>query len=383
MRTEDDIRDALATSLERHALSRDTVVARLRGTDSTGGPNRRRPRPGMLVAVAATTAAAIVAVPLVLRSGGDASDAPATALATRMWRQLPFTLDLPPGWQETGRAITSDSMANGIASPSSHGDAVCVVAAYRTGRFDTSRIPADREPVTVNGKPGFFAEVGFGPDKVVRGQPIAITQPAIAWLYAADSWAVSYCPGARPAEQRALVQQMAEAATFTAGGFPVPVKMGYVPPGFETAIALAPEEELLTPQMSSRGSTIEFTKDGLRCDSTTDAPAGDHVHSVCAVKIVAANFPKNAKSPIKVGPPVSPITINGQHAWYYVDGQTTVLVVAVPQVPAHGNGYYLNVELPVALPDVRGELRKIAEQIQIAPDLTDQSTWFDAETSLP
>jgi hypothetical protein len=376
MRTEDDIRDAFATSLERHALDREAVVARFRDGDSG---RSKKSRSVLLVAVAAATAAAAVVVPVTL-SGGDGEEPPVAA-ATGMWRELPFTLELPQGWQETGRTATADLVQNGVSTPSQR-DPDCFVTAFRPGRFDTGRIGADREPVTINGKPGFYAVVSPDPATITLGK-VASGYPAVVWQYATDAWVLSQCPGSLPDRERTLVQQLAEAATFAAKPFPVPVKLGYLSPGFETANALAPEGELLIAQMSSRGSVIEFTKDGLRCDSTTEPPRGDRTRSMCAVRIVAAFMPKTGKAPVKETTPVTPVSINGQQGWIYRDGLTDYLVVDLPQKPAKGAGYYLQVELPAAMPNVRDELRKIADQVQVAPDIPDQSTWFDAGTALP
>ncbi len=363
MRTEHDIREALAT-LEREAPDPDDVLAAV--TD----PPRRPARPRVLVAVAAATALA-VAIPVVGLRGDGEPDAPAAWPGpgddpTQRW-QFAFDVATPAGWKLLNSAI-GDLFRTDVPSQerqlNTPGRQLCTLIVYRPGAFDERRIPAERTRVEVNGRPGYIADVR---PYVASSTPVprALPQPkplppgpSVVWRYARNAWALSTCdmvPSKRPRD--AIVadeRKLAEATTFGLSPLRVPFKITSLPDGwvgYQISVegswgAGWPQPDIwlnVVPRgtaagrLMERGASILFTK------GTPGKPTSGSTR----------------------------LAINGLPAWLSAD-RTTLTI--------QGAGFELRVQGQKAGGD---RFVEIARGLDLAAEPLDESTWFDGVDAIP
>jgi hypothetical protein len=310
---------------------------------------RRSRRPVVLGSAVVATAAA-VAVPTslgVLRSDPPAISGPTVSGQgndSLIYRA--FDLTVPAGWLEQGRTFSDISQWNTMLGPAG---ALCNVRVYEPGRFDPGRIPPSSQPLTVNGKPGYFAQITNPYD---RPPPNREKRWAVVWQYDENAWAMSICEGRSPADQRQKEEQMANATTFGQDMERVPMKLGHVPEGFEPGTA-----GVRDPRIAG----------GFKYDydlSFTWTDAGGRERQVFVAYVAGEKLDQVRGTPLSIG---------GLPARY--DGVHLLI---------QGNGFQALVMAPHGLPgDQRTEMIRIAESLEFAPRPMDTSTWFDGAHALP
>jgi hypothetical protein len=344
MRTDEDLRSAFTALADRAPTPQETAVT-IPGDDR---PAPRRSRGPVLLAAAAACAV-MVAVPTVIAALRTPDDAPPPATGTAEARavRLPHTVTLPAPWTTTGRQLDADSASVVVRSDP---ETSCVVQVYRRARFDTGRIGADRDPVTVNGKDGYYATIRFTDPKKAGPQGA----PGVVWEYAPDSWALAHCTGSEGmtvADVRGVEQQAADATSFTAQPFPVPFTLENVPAGLETTQVQVSRQDLGTSVAltgTAVAARIMFGKTGLE-----DERIPDQID-------------------------VTPVTVNGHQAWFFDEG-----LGGAEALHVQFSGYYVELQLNRTGSAARAALHRMASGLRRAADPLDEATWPDAETALP
>jgi hypothetical protein len=345
MRTDEDLKAAFSTLADRAPTPHDADIT----IPADERPVRRRTRGPVLLAAAAA-GVIVIAVPTVIAAIDSTNNAttppPVASSADAAKLRLPFTVEIP-GWTTTGRSLTADAASLSVTTAP---ELRCTVSVYRPGRFDTGRIAADRDPVTVNGKDGYYATLRYDTPKPKGPQGA----PAVIWEYAPDSWAFALCVGSTgkpPADDRSLGQRAAEATSFTPQALPVPYELGYVPAGFKTSELQVSSTDLGTYVKVAGGSGMVRIMAGKTGAEGEDVP--DEVD-------------------------VTPVVINGRQAWFFDEPQSGTESLHL-QFP----GYYVELQLNRSGQAARAELHKMATRLRPADDLLDVSTWPSAETALP
>ena len=233
---------------------------------------------------------------------------------------------------------------------------------YRAGVFDPAQFKSG-EPVSINGARGYYqSPVMVKPTAANLKFPARSRQvnPALAWEYAANSWAVV----ATNANAEITKQQLVAVAGKLTSGTPAPVKVGfklsYVPAGFNLAAAGASDNNLLSPLDGE--SYVRLLKGDFPYKGLT-APAQDPfvVGKKQLPLIQIAIYPKwYSKYMAPRGAPVSAAFCGAESLCYRVtaDDQYAIEV--------NGGG---------AVPDT--ELIKMLKLIKLA-DPGDPGTWLTA-----
>lgn len=352
---ENDLRTA-CTTLAEQAPTIDESAHLIPSPDDA----RRSRRPVVLGAAAVATAAA-VAVPTslgVLRSDPPATpDPPATAgpVDDGFTIYRAFDLTAPAGWRNEERDFSETTQWATLMAPNG---ALCHVRVHEPGRFDARRIPAGSQPLTVNGKPGYFAEIRNPNDSSVPKGEAMVPDPrklwTVVWRYDENAWALSICEGATPADRRQKEELMANATTFGREVERVPMRLGYVPAGFE------PDGAGVRDPRINGGFQYDYDLD-FRLTGTSRPQRQVYLAYIAGERLDH----RAAKG--------TPLTINGRQATY--DGMHLII---------QGNGFQALIMAPYRLPgDQRSEMIRIAESLQFAPRPMDTGTWFDGAHALP
>lgn len=309
-------------------------------------PPRRPFGINRLMRIAAVPAAALVTAAVVLAGvalAPDGKDGRSNVQAGTLapppdsgisWRWL-FTIDAPPaGWTKLNEIIYADHQEAPLMGPNG---AVCTIQVFAAGAFDTSRIGADSAPVTINGTEGSFASTaGLSKEAV----------PAVSWQYAPGAYAVSFCPQ-NSVDVQSDALTVAAVLTAKQRPFLMPFAVGYLPAGQVPMMAFSSRSQT---EHRARGF---FLASGL---ST-------------GISLTAGDFdPRNLDG-------AQMLTVNtpdGLREAAYRDGMLIVLC----------DGYQIwigDASTKVSL----DELIRIVENITVATDPFDPSTWFDAQEALP
>ena len=368
MRTEDDIRAALRT-LERAAPDAHDVLA------SLDGRPRRVSRWRVPVAAVAAMTIAFAGVPLIKAISGGGGTAPEGAPGGR-WTYS-FTIAPPVGWKVYNQHIDKNSQSVSLFGPPYR---QCIVTSFGKGTFGADRLVAGREPVTVNGHPGFVGSVRgveLRGDKGL-GQPSYLrpTGPVVVWEYAPDLWRLSYCtlsPGDR-SRQLADGILMARAVRDVPRAVRTPYKVGYLPDGWRTRTFGEPGAGSVDASQSAALLTIlpPGSKDMLRIPT---APM-EYQHINISFRDTPGFQPTGRR-----------VTINGLPAWLSRDAKPGTRGGHTPStwsgVFIKGNGFWISIEAVAADPSFTTELVRIAQHLTLAPNPLDVSTWFDGNSAIP
>lgn len=353
MRTEDDLRAACTALADRAPAPDETRVVIPAQAPGPVGHSRR----SLLVGVAAATAMAAVATPVIIRT---AADEPQGSLQPTVdpndWRRPIMTLEPPAGWYRTSTRVSIDSVR--IVSTNGPGPqaATCMVEAYPRGSFDAKRISAGSARITINGRPGYFGAVGA--DWARR--PRTSHPAAVVWEYESGKWAMSTCGDSVPSA-RTVMRQLAEGSRFGVQPFTVPVAIGYLPRGMHIQYAMAEPD----PPFGRRPTATV----GLSgCNLCPIPPSDEQLSTLIEVR-------PEGEQP-DPGPDSTRTAIGGRHAWFYRSGQLEKLQI-------QDGGFYVTLALGGARPNIQKELRTMAEHLRLARDPADPSTWFDSIDALP
>jgi hypothetical protein len=306
-------------ALEREAPDEGSVLA---GLERARRRRTVRRRTAGVIAAAVATAVVVAGAMVVPQLAGQTDQVAASPHFER-WR-YPFAVDLP-GYQVNYRSAASAQISS--ADPGHQYE----LHIFTKGQYD----PTTGEPVTVRGKHGFYRADMYGKESM----------PGVAWEYAPDSWAeLVTVSGMTPADAREAVLRMAGAVRFDrTTPLRVPFRVGYLPAGLQAvAPSRLPDDDLV-----GTGATVHMAG---RAGSLTIS-AGHFMATMSPVPVVA-------------GVPVSAI-----------DSRTgrPVVAIVVGQLRARLTGTGISAD----------ELMKIARSITPAADVTDVTTWFDADKAIP
>jgi hypothetical protein len=349
MRTEDDIRSALAT-LADDVPQPEQVLAAVR----TAGRGRQRRRRTVIVLAVATTAIAAIAVPITGKLLGDgrsdsvqpAVDPVPTRPANDSWRHR-FALDLPDGFEVHVSRIEPNREIIVIGGPSGQS---CMVGVFAPGQFDAREIPAERTPITVQGRQGFYATV----------YEFDGSRPRVAWQYANNSWALVACRDSSGESADASLR-LANSLTFGPGRVPAPFAVTYLPAGVVV--------DGLEPLIDAGGDTFK-----AHAEQRPRVALGS---ARLEIQYLRRTSPTATVTPL-IGPSQAgprSLTINGRVATLTTDPDGAALVIT-------GDGFQAQVSAR-RLADAADEVVRIAEGLTFAPDPAEASTWFDAAEALP
>jgi hypothetical protein len=346
-RTEQDLRDGLSM-LEPGIGAKDQIEAFARELASRPSPpirpfaRLRRLAPMVaLPAAALATAVVVLAAAALAPDGGDGSPqtgATAETLAPPQdsgisWRWL-FSIDSPPaGWRQLNEIIRADHQEAALVGPTG---AVCTIQVFAPGAYDTSRIGADTTPVTVNGTEGAFASTANLSKEAV---------PAVSWQYAPGAYAVSFCPQ-DSVDVRSDALTVASALTARQRPFTMPFEVGYLPAG------QVPDEAFSqTDQARYARGFLGVTGLSTGISLTTGEADPRNLDGAQVLTVSTLNGPRDA-------------AFREGMLMVFYDGFQVWIGLASPTVS-------------------RDELIRIAENLTIAPNPADPSTWFDARHALP
>jgi hypothetical protein len=245
MRTENDLRRAIRERADRAPTTRpDLLVVR---------PSERHVRRGARIAIvaAAVTVAAVAAAPLLLRDDHSSSTTaqPASASSAKPpgARTTPVpTLLADRTWISYSGSDAVDHFGTVQAQYielRSGGNALNIreITAFAPGLFSKSLI-SDPQPVTVNGRPGFFGAVlPWRNDNVShtdpaytdpRGSKYSRPLPSVAWKIGANQWVAVTSDAPSEGNATALIA-IASRVHATSAAVRTPIKIGYLPSGYQ------------------------------------------------------------------------------------------------------------------------------------------------------
>lgn len=352
MRTEDDLREAM-TALADTAPEIAAARARLQlSAQPVPELSPRRRAPGLAVAVVLLAGLAVV-----LPRWTDRAGMPADPPTPGNWNMI-FRVDPPPGLEVTRRANYGFVQLVELSGRSGAQWADCSVLAYAPGAMQDLPSVADRGgPAAINGRQGFT--VPPGP---------ATVQSQVFWPYREDAWAIAVCQGV-DREQRAL--EVARAVRFRPEPLEVPFRLASLPPGYAV--------DGVESTTSGKGGP-EATVGLIRPDAVPKRQS------------IFVSLEPRAKDV----PPQSPRergTVAGYPAVFETDqsalvllvGRFTVRFATAKEYPQEPNlaPQPTDPSTPPWPPGRRALLVAIAEDLELADDLGDPSTWFPANRAFP
>lgn len=355
-RTEQDLKDALAM-LEPGVGARDQIEAFARQVASQRSrPIRpfgrlRRLAPVAALPAAALLTAAVVLVAAALAPDGRDGDVQAGAAggprpdpSGMSWRWL-FTVDAPPaGWEVGTEFIYADHQEIVMVGPGPDGPdaAFCTIQVFAAGAFDTSRVGADAVPVAVDGTEGAFSSV----DLINRAFP------TVSWQYAPGAYALSICD---QGSVDVLDDELAAASALSAQQRPfvVPFAVGYLPAG----VVLDQAHAGLVQdggEVRGRGYVAGWGPTGGATIDLMTWPLDPR--NLDGAQMLTVN------------------TLDGPRQAAYREDRGLIVIYDDFQIWI---GFGTSPSLS------RDEMIRIAQNIAVAPDPLDPSTWFDAQDALP
>lgn len=174
MRTETELREALSSMADQApatARIRDGLVY---PPYPTVQPVIRR-RLTLVLVLGVLMVVLAMALPVFL-ARRDAT--PVDTRATGNWNQI-HRVELPTGWTITARNVDPTVESTSLSGP---GDVGCLVQVWGAGQ--NPRLPANTQPVTVQGGPGLYGNLDPDDNTVRSG---------VFWRYWADAWATVGC----------------------------------------------------------------------------------------------------------------------------------------------------------------------------------------------
>ncbi len=337
MRTEEDLRrtfDHLA----------DTAPDPSRILTVVEPPPVRRSRTPLLIGAALATTAAVVAVPLAVNHHRQQqTTSPAAQQTARpsndAWRvRLFIPLQAPLAYDT--RTFSPSSQRIIVAG--GNAETTCLLDSYAKGAFDAGRIPPGSPRIKINNSLGYVA---------LLADPLspAVKSKQVVWEPAPDTWVSSWCLVGRRVDTTKAAS-VARTARLAEQRLPAPYRIRYLPTGLQvTGLSSTPHDNDLDFASSLGGGPANITY------LTGDAVTG-------------TKLPRNAER----------IAINGRTGYLGTDAGGGAQVLAI-----RGDGFQVRIILAGAVPNEREELIKIAEGLDLTPNPTDSSTWFDAATAIP
>lgn len=262
-----------------------------------------------------------------------------------------------------------DDWRQGNATGVIQGPSGTVYVFYR-GKFDATA--AERgTPVSVHGKPGYFATIPYLDDGATGNVE------SLIWRYAADAWAVvqledpSGAHGARAAEH-----SVADAVLEAHSGLKVPFTLGHLPTGLvvNSLTATTPGNGISVEQ-GTRISHVDDTGATVLLDGPRPAsPSGGDAlyHGVEMTYLVDPT----ARSGRPCGPSMTTSTVDGVRLCLHtsatgIDGITAWFTHASLNLDLASNyvGIYTD-----------AQLEHLVTRAHYATDPLDATTWFDAAT---
>lgn len=286
-----------------------------------------------------------------------------------------LTLTAPPGWNEGAWSIDTDDQRVPVTGPSG---TRCSVRAYRTGAFDRARIPPGSAELTVNGRPGYFAEITNPYDEKPPSDPLPDSPPSdvsvspksadptepwetkawtVVWEYAEHAWALSICDDLPVEQARSHEELLANATSFAPAGLPVPMRIGYLPGGVD------PTGAAVRAPQTSGGFKYDYEVSAIKPGSAWQGPLGGNLFIGYVAGESLGALPGSTR-----------VTVNGRTAWLNnvelrIKGEGFEAVVMAPFAPSSAS--------------TRAELLRIGRSLQFAPRPMDTGSWFDGRSALP
>lgn len=268
MRTEQLLRDTL-TDLADQARTPEAILARIMTQVPTRPHDRRRSFALVLAAVVVLALAVAVPTIVVNRTGEPVGRVKGN------WN-LNHRVELPPGWEIKMQSISDDSESTNVGPLAGTGGPEeiigCTVDVFGAVRGDPTSRRADRVPVTVNGKPAYYAD-----------NSSVESLEGVSWEYAPGAFAIASCGS----DNRADSIAMAERVRFEPVEVRLPFRLKSVPRGYQAAFLAGPtlarsEEPFLGGVQwlhRDRGESPNFSVT-LQA-GRTDRPPGLPGHTAC------------------------------------------------------------------------------------------------------
>lgn len=345
MRTENDIRSALAT-LADDVPPPEQVLAAVR----TARLGRQRRRRAVVALAVATTAIAAISVPVAGEllgdrrpSGQPAGDPVPARPANPVWQHR-FALGVPAGFKVYASWIRLTDESIMLSGPAGE---TCSAEVFAPGKFDPRELATVRTPVTVQGRHGWYTTLD-----IHNG-----ARPRVAWQYAANAWAMVACTEPSGESLDASLR-LANSLTFGRRQVPAPFAIEYVPAGLAV--------DAIEPMTEAGGNTFK-AHNALGSRGSPRLEIG-YVHGTSPTATVTPQV-----GPSNSGP--KSLTINGRPATLTTGRDSIALVIT-------GEGFQAQVSIR-RLDDAANEAVRVAEGLSFAADPEDATTWFDATEALP
>lgn len=342
MRTEQLLRDTL-DGLADDARTPEVAWTRIMAQVPTRPAKRRRTV--ALVVAAVVLLALAVAVPTILVNRTPEP----VGRVTGNWN-LTHRVELPPGWEAKRHLISTDSEESGYGEVGIP-NAICEVRLYVPGRGDPTAARPDRTPVTVQGRPGSWADDSD------------ITSTGLTWEYQPDAFAWVSCTPGDGTVDLATDVAFAERVRFETVPVRLPFRLRSLPRGYEGDVVL--------PMLTS---------------STEGSPAAAQFRAT-----------DEGRQPQTVGIVVNPGRTEippGLAGWETetIGGRPAVLSARDARLCLNLERHTACIEASAGDPaDLttslwaegrREVLVDVAERLVLAEDLDDQNTWFPANRAL-
>jgi hypothetical protein len=337
VRTEQQVREAFAFIADR-APSPTSALSRLTLAPAPGSSRRRR-TVVLLLATAVAVLALAVALPSILT---NRTGVPADQRVPGNWNMI-HRVDPPDGWTVTGIEVWPDHEITSLGSGRVTRSWPCHTTVYGVGAL--KRLPTERQPVTVQGRPGFYAPKTSDDGEVPAG---------VYWQYRPNGWAIAACEPASKSAARSI----AERVVFTPVPMRLPFRLTSLPAGLEVGVL-----------------------------STGSDSAGQHI----GIDISGARAPDKLPPYVDFGPGrdtpdttgVEEIVINGRTARLRSESQTLCFALADRSLCVGvGRDDRANPDQRLWEPGARELVIDLAGRLEIAADPADSTTWFDASDAL-
>jgi hypothetical protein len=357
MITESDVRTALAEQA-RDVSEPDEILAQLQLRQPEHHQRQRwlAPLAAAAAVVAAVTVAGFIAV--------DRHHAPTGSGPAIGGRDLRYTVSVGAvaGYNTSVRSLEATTETTSVVRGSSPGGVLDgVVVAYSVGAYDPTEVKTGQQ-LTIQGRQAYYAKTPkLSPD------PLKDLEPTLAWVFAPARWLVIQGWGPSIARTQHLdplteAKRVAAAVdTNVSEPLLLPFRVGYLPSGLQRGGGYT--DPLAEPVILG---DVLFTRSE---------------HSVVVQSAEFMLYPKRANDRVRPN-----LTVNGHPAHFEGPGPI------YPPVTHPTNGVRdmapagLTVDFGSTIltltvfggDDSKAQLAKIGKSIQLASDLTDQSTWFDA-----
>lgn len=344
MRTEHQLREAFATLADRPHPA-DPVQQRILARTAPSAIRRRR---ALFVLAAVVVVVLALMLPNVLV---NRTVVPADTRAPGNWNLI-HSVNLPPGWEVDSQQVGPRSEMTVVRPTDTEpGTESCSIDIAARGRYQPVASPDQRQPVEINGRPGFY---------VAPTTDMSVTT-GVFWTYTDDSWANVDCSlNGEPVPDQSL--EIARRIVFTPTPLLVPFRLRSLPNGY-------------VPSYVQQGH-IEGS-DLMSVGVVLDASVPDDRRPQIGISV--------GSGPVEVPPGIPgyetdtvrgyPAVLNAREGSLSLNvGDRTVRIVAEGGEPADRSVSLWAAGRRELLLDVAGRL-KLA-------NLTDSSTWYDANRAV-